>query len=152
MVDAMTCHLAISSSLLHPTPQGIQLCFEEHGIKRAMEIDDQHMTALHTLSANPHVTGGNIRAFLQLAPDSVANVQDATGKTGLHILCSLPYQNTFTGDAIRSYLSSAPETAANVEDSNGKTPFQYLWESDATFLLEDRNFSTLMTWWYNCMP
>jgi len=141
-------HQACSTTSIIP-PQGIEACFRQHGIERSTEVDDQQMTALHTLCANPHVTGDAIRSYLQLAPEGAANVQDGTGKTGLHILCSLPYQDTFTGDAIRSYLNLAPE-AVNVQDSNGKPPFQYLWNSDDTFL-EDRSFSSLMTWWYGCM-
>ena len=80
-----------------------------------------------------------------------ANVQDNTGMTGLHILCSLPHQDTpCTGDIIRTYLNLAPE-AANVQDSKGMTPFQYLCESDVTFF-DDGNFSSVMIWWYHCMP
>ena len=130
-------------------PQGIAVCFEEHGIELATEIDHQHMTALHILCANPHVTGDCIRAYLTLASEA-ANVQDSTGMTGLHILCSLPHQDTCTGDAIRTYLNLAPE-AANVQDSKGMAPFQYLCESDVTFL-DDGNFSSVMIWWYHCMP
>jgi len=142
-------HQACSSDSITP-PLGIEGCFQQHGIERATEVDDQQMTALHTLCANPRVTGGAIRSYLQLAPEAAANAQDGTGKTGLHILCSLPCQDNFIGDAIRSYLNLAPE-AVNVQDSNGKTPFQYLWNSHYTFL-DERNISTLMAWWYNCMP
>ena len=140
-------HQACFSTSINP--QGIDVCFEEHGIELATKVDNQHMTALHILCANPHVTGDCIRAYLTLASEA-ANVQDNTGMTGLHILCSLPHQDTCTGDAIRTYLNLAPE-AANVQDSKGMTPFQYLCESDVTFL-DDVNFSSLMTWWYNCMP
>ena len=88
-------HQACSSTSITP-PQGIEVCFQEHGIERATEVDDQQMTALHTLCANPHVTGGAIRSYLHQAPEA------ANRMTGLHILCSLPYQDTFTGDAIRA--------------------------------------------------
>ena len=141
-------HQACSSTSI--TPHDIEVCIQQHGIERATEVDDQQMTALHILCANPHVTGDAIHSYLQLALEAAANAQDGTGKTGLHILCSLPYQNTSTGDAIRSHLNLAPE-AVNVQDSEGMTPFQYLWKSDFTFL-DDRSFSTLMAWWYNCMP
>ena len=141
-------HRACSSTSI--TPHDIEVCIQQHGIERATEVDDQQMTALHILCANPHVTGDAIHSYLQLALEAAANAQDGTGKTGLHILCSLPYQNTSTGDAIRSHLNLAPE-AVNVQDSEGMTPFQYLWKSDFTFL-DDRSFSTLMAWWYNCMP
>ena len=141
-------HQACLSTLL--TPHDIEACIHERGIECATEVDEYQMTALHILCANPHVTGDTIRSYLQLAPEAAANAQDGTGKTGLHILCSLPYQNTFTGDAIQSYLNLAP-AAVNVQDSNGKYPFQYLWNSHDTFL-EDRSFSSLMAWWYNCMP
>ena len=146
--DNFHLHRACSSTSI--TPHDIEVCIQERGIERATEVDDQQMTALHILCANPHVTGDAIRAYLQLAPEVAANAQDGTGKTGLHILCSLPYHNTFTGDAIRSYLNLAPE-AVNVQDSDGKYPFRYLWNSHDTFL-EDRSFSSLMTWWYGCMP
>jgi len=146
----VNCHLhrACCSTLI--TPHEIEGCIQERGIERATEVDDQQMTALHILCANPHVTGDAIRSYLQLAPEAAANAQYGTGKTGLHIICSLPYQDTFTGDAIRSYLNLAPE-AAEQQDSDGMTPFQYLWNRDDTFL-EDRDFSSLMAWWYCCMP
>jgi len=142
-------HLHKACSSTSVTFQGIAGCIQEHGIECATEVDDQPMTALHILCANPHVTGDAIRVYLQLAPEA-ANIQDGTGMTGLHILCSLPYQDTFTGDAIRSYLNLAPE-AVNVQDLKRKTPFHHLCNSDDTFL-DDRNFSTLMAWWYHCMP
>jgi len=44
----------------------------------------------------------------------------------------------------------APE-AADQEDSEGMTPFQHLCNSEFTFV-EDRSFSSLMIWWYHCMP
>jgi len=93
------------------TPQMIQECIDTHGIERATEVDDQHMTALHILCANPHVTGG---------------------------------------DCIRTYLQLAPE-AAEQQDSDEMTPFQYLCRNDITFF-DDRSFSSLMAWWYGCMP
>ena len=46
------------------TPQMINECIQEHGIERATEIDDQQMTALHIICANPHVTGDCILAYL----------------------------------------------------------------------------------------
>ena len=51
----------------------IEVCIQRHGIEWATEVDDQQMTALHILCANPHVTGGAIRAYLQLAPEAAAN-------------------------------------------------------------------------------
>ena len=103
-------HQACSSTSI--TPQGIEGCFHTHGTERATEVDDQQMTALHILCANPHA----------------------------HV----------TGDCIRAYLKLAPE-AADLEDSEGITPFHYLCRSDVTFI-EDRSFSSLMIWWYSCMP
>jgi len=88
----------------------VEDCFQEHGIELATEVDEQQMTALHILCANPHVTGDCIRAYLPLAPQ-----------------------------------------AADQEDSEGMTPFQYLCNSEFTFV-EDRSFSSLMIWWYHCMP
>jgi len=67
--------------------------------------------------------------------------------TALHILCVNPH---ITADCIRTYLQLAPE-AAEQQDSDGMTPFQYLCGNDFTFL-EDRSFSSLMAWWYHCMP
>jgi len=136
-------HQACFSTSITPS-QGIEGCFQAHGIERSTEVDGQQMTALHILCANPHVTGGAIRYYLQLALDAAANAQHSSGKTGLHILCSSPYQDNSTGDAIRSYLNLAPD-ATNVQYSNGKYPFQYLWNSNDTFL-DDRNVSTLMAW------
>jgi len=104
----LPCHQACSSTLV--TPQGIAVCCQEHGIDRDTEVDDQQMTALHILCANPHVRGDCIRAYLQWAPEAV-----------------------------------------NEHDSEGITPFQYLCRGDIVFL-EDRSFSSLMIWWYHCMP
>ena len=55
-------HQACSSTSI--TPQGIETCIQEHGIERATEIDDQQMTAVPILCANPYVTGDAIRAYL----------------------------------------------------------------------------------------
>ena len=33
------------------TPQGMAVCFQEHGIDRATEVDDQQLTALHTIDS-----------------------------------------------------------------------------------------------------
>jgi len=68
--------------------------------------------------------------------------------TALYILCTNPH---VTGDCIFVYLQLAPE-AAEQQDSDGMTPFQYLCRNDITLLLEDRNFSSVMAWWYGCMP
>jgi len=92
------------------TPQIIQECIDTHGIERATEVNDQQMSALHILCANPHVTGDRIRTYLQLAPE-----------------------------------------AAEQEDSDGMTPFHRLCRNDITFL-EDRDFSSLLAFWYGCMP
>jgi len=67
--------------------------------------------------------------------------------TALHILCANPH---VTGDCIRAYLQLAPE-AANQEDSEGMTPFQYLCRN-GIIIVEDGNFSSVMAWWYHCMP
>jgi len=128
------------------TPQEIEVCIQEHGIEQATEVDDQQMTALHILCANPHVTCDLIRTYLQLVPSTVI-IQKYAGKTGLHILCTNPF---VTSDAIRAYLELGPE-AADEQDSDGMTPFQHLCRSDLNFL-EERNFSSLMIWWYHCMP
>jgi len=117
--------------------------------RQVIESDEQEMPAFHILCANPHITGDAIRTYLQLVPDT-AIIKDSTGMTGLHILCSVPYQETSTGDAIRAYLELAP-AAVEQRDFDGMTPFQYLCMSDVTFL-EDRDFSSLMIWWYHCMP
>jgi len=163
----------------------IQECIATHGIERATEADNQQMTALHILCANPHVTADCILAYLQLAPEA-ADQQDSEGMTpfhylcgnditgdafraylelvpdttvirnnaeltGLHILCSLPKKEVSTGDAIRAYLQLTPE-AADQQDSEGMTPFQYLCRNDDVTFLDDRNFSSLIAWWYGCMP
>jgi len=106
-----TCH-SIKFAPAHTSvkPQGVRVCFQDHGIECAMEVDNRQTTALHILCANPHVTTDCIRAYLQLAPE-----------------------------------------AAEQEDSYGMTPFQYLLTSDISFL-EDRNFSSLMAWWYGSTP
>jgi len=68
------------------TPQSIQECIHTHGIERAAEVDDQQMTALHILCANPHVTDDCIRAYLHLAPEA-ADQQDSDGMTPFQRLC-----------------------------------------------------------------
>ena len=88
-------HQACSSTSITP-PQGIEVCFQEHGIERATEVDDQQMTALHTLCANPHVTGGAIHSYLQLSPEAAANAQDSYGMTPFQYLCRNDI--TFLGD------------------------------------------------------
>jgi len=65
----------------------------------------------------------------------------------LHILCANPH---VTSDCIRTYLGLAPE-AAEQQDDDGMTPFQYLYGNDITFF-DDRSFSSVMAWWYHCMP
>jgi len=78
-------HKACTSTSITP-PRGIEVCFQEHGIERATEVDNQHVTALHILCANPHVTGDAICSYLQLAPE-VANAQDSYGMTPFQYLC-----------------------------------------------------------------
>jgi len=64
----------------------INECIHTHGIQRATEIDNENMTALHILCANPFVTGDCIRAYLQLAPQA-AEQQDSDGMTPFQYLC-----------------------------------------------------------------
>jgi len=66
--------------------QSIQECIDTHGIERAMEVNDQQLTALHILCANPHVTSDCIRAYLQLAPEA-AEQQASDGMTSFQYLC-----------------------------------------------------------------
>ena len=68
------------------TSRSIQECIDTHGIERATEINDQQVTALHILCANPHVTSDFIRAYLQLAPEA-AEQQDSDGMTPFQRLC-----------------------------------------------------------------
>jgi len=67
--------------------------------------------------------------------------------TALHIICANPH---VTSDCIRACLQLASE-AAEQQDSDGMTPFQRLCRNDITFF-NDRIFSSLMAWWYGCMP
>ena len=79
----------------------------------------------------------------------LATEVDGQQMTALHILCANPH---VTEDCIRAYLQLAPE-AANQEDSEGINPFQHLCRNDITCtFVDDRNFSSLMIWWYHCMP
>jgi len=75
-------------------------CFHDHGIERATEVDDQQMTELHILCANPHVTGDTIRTYLQLAPEA-ADQEDSEGMTPFQYL--LRSEITFLED--RSFSS-----------------------------------------------
>jgi len=86
-------HQACSSTSI--TSQVMQEFFQEHGIERATEVDDQQMEALHVLCANPHVTGDAIRAYLNLAPET-ANEHDSDGMTPFQYLCRSDF--TFLGD------------------------------------------------------
>jgi len=72
-------HQACSSISI--TPQVIL-----QGIERATEVDDQQMSALHILCANPHVTDDVIRSYLQLAPEA-ATQEDSEGMTPFQYLC-----------------------------------------------------------------
>jgi len=71
-------HQACSSTLV--TPLTMQVCFQEHGIDQATEVDDEQMTALHILCDNPHATSDCIRVYLQLAPQA-ADQEDFEGMT-----------------------------------------------------------------------
>jgi len=66
MVHATTCQLASTAV----NSERLQGCFEDHGIERAVEVDNQQRTVLHIICANPHVTGDSIRTFLQWAPEA----------------------------------------------------------------------------------
>jgi len=81
-----------STSVNH---QSIQECIHTHGIDRATEVNDQQMTALHILCANPHVPGDCIGTYLQLAPEA-AEQQDSDGMTPFQRLCR--NDNTFFED------------------------------------------------------
>jgi len=67
-------------------PQLINECINTHGVERATEVDDEQMTALHILCANPHVTGEAIRVYLQMAPEA-AEQEDSEGMTPFQYLC-----------------------------------------------------------------
>ena len=73
------------------TPPTIQECIHTYGIERATEVNDEYMTALHILCANPHVTSDCIRTYLQLAPGA-ADQEDSDGMTPFQRLC----RNGFT--------------------------------------------------------
>ena len=90
-----------------------------------------------------------IQECIQTHGTELTTKVDDHQKTALHIICANPH---VTEDCIRAYLQLGPE-AANQEDSDGMTPFQYLCRNDITHtLLDDMSFSSLMIWWYHCMP
>ena len=66
--------------------QTIKDCIDTHGVELTTEVDDQQMTALHILCANPHVTADCIRAYLHLAPEA-AEQEDSDGMTPFQRLC-----------------------------------------------------------------
>jgi len=66
--------------------QSIQECIDTQGIERATKVNNQKMTALHILCANPHVTSDCIRTYLGLAPEA-AEQQDSDGMTPFQRLC-----------------------------------------------------------------
>jgi len=101
----------------------------------------------HQACSSTHVSSQGIEGCIQEHRiERGATDIDDRQMTALHILCANPH---VTGDCIRSYLQLAPE-AANQEDSEGMTPFQYLCRSDIIFF-DERNFSSLVAWWYGCM-
>jgi len=67
-------------------PQTIQECIATHGIECATEVNNQRITALHILCANPHATADCIRTYLQLAPEA-AEQEDSEGMTPFQYLC-----------------------------------------------------------------
>ena len=101
----------------------------------------------HQACSSTHVSSQGIEGCIQEhGIERGATDIDDRQMMALHILCVNPH---VTGDCIRSYLQLAPE-AANQEDSEGMTPFQYLCRSDIIFF-DERNFSSLVAWWYGCM-
>jgi len=106
---------------------------------------------LHKICSSTAITHQMITHGIVTHGMECATEIDEYQMTALHILCANPH---VTGDCIRAYLQLAPE-AADQQDSEGMTPFQYLLcRSDVTFIEgdEDRSFSSLMAWWYGCMP
>ena len=73
----------------------------------ALEVDSQQMTALHILCANPHVTGGAIRAYLQMAPEAAEQqsippfISLKLGHVKLYLSLINPYSPTMTFSAIK---------------------------------------------------
>jgi len=105
------------------------------------------LLSLHEACYSTSISDHSVSEIIQVHGIECATKIDEHQMSALHILCANPH---VTGDAIRAYLSLAPE-AINEQDLHGMTPFQYLCRNDVTFL-DDREFSTLMTWWYGCLP
>jgi len=112
------------------------------------QLMQQHANLpFHQICSSTSITPQGIQGCFQANEIELAMEYDDGYMTALHILCANPH---VTADCIRAYLQLAPE-AAEQQDFSRKTPFQYLWRKDVTFL-EDRSFSSLMAWWYGCMP
>jgi len=104
---------------------------------------------LHQACSSTSITSQRIQERIDTHGIERAIEVDEYQMTALHTLCANP---RVTADCIRTYLQLAPG-AAEQEDSYGMTPFQYLCRNDVVFFLEeDRDFSSLMAWWYSCMP
>ena len=104
---------------------------------------------LHQACSITSITSQRIQERIDTHEIERAIEVDEYQMTALHTLCANP---RVTADCIRTYLQLAPG-AAEQEDSYGMTPFQYLCRNDVVFFLEeDRDFSSLMAWWYSCMP
>jgi len=77
-------------------------CIQEHGIECATEVNDQQMTALHILCANPHVTGDCIRTYLHWALEA-AEQQDSDGTTPFSVFAGMTLLSQRTGAFLLSW-------------------------------------------------
>jgi len=103
---------------------------------------------MHKLCYSTSVSPQTVQVCIARHGIEHATEVDDQQMAALHILCANPH---VTGDCIRTYLQLAPE-AAEQQDSDGMTPFQRLCRNGGITFLEDRSFSSLMIWWYHCMP
>ena len=141
------------------TTQGIREHIQSNqNAEEVAIINDKHkMTALHLLVANPYMTSDSVLiTYLNLVPHA-ATIRDSSGRTALHILCSLPCLPYSSGDMIRAYIQNAKgREAAFSKDSEGKTPFDHLCcrdsFDDVPFLEKgNKTVSGLMIWWHEAI-
>ena len=132
-------------------PEIVSLIIQE---ETAVTNDKPSMTALHLLAANPYVSGKMIHDYLELAPD-VAVMQDDSGQTPLHVLCSLPCLSDTSEDAIDEFLRHpAGMKATFVKDYQGRTPFDCFCFShslDEVPFIKEKSFAGLIEWWFRHM-
>ena len=111
------------------TAQDIDACITAHGIQYACTVDDQQMTALHVLSANPQATPEAISACYYANPKA-ATMLDNDGSIPIHYLCE------YNPSLLRNLSWLGREKGCfEVDNLEGFTPLDVLAADDNSGLL-----------------